>query len=136
MRSDIFTKHCDDPTFERHTKQFAGQDECMADAHGTHKGRVLEINYCEYHEGTYMTSNICQLSDEYGSVMSTLFSLLRWRQKRGPAGDTLLSSGYITVSLEPRCRGHKIMCCSMASNTHSTFIRMGMVTKGASYFAK
>eukprot|EP00957_Ditylum_brightwellii_P161449 12292592-Ditylum_brightwellii.AAC.1 len=49
MRSDIFTKNCPGPLFEKHTSKFVGVDEYMVHAHDTHKGRVLKVN-CEGHK--------------------------------------------------------------------------------------
>eukprot|EP00957_Ditylum_brightwellii_P017501 1318644-Ditylum_brightwellii.AAC.1 len=42
MRSDIFTKNCPGPLFEKHASKFVGLDEYMVHAHDAHKGRVSE----------------------------------------------------------------------------------------------
>ena len=46
--------------------EFVGLDEYMASSSGTHKGRVSEVNCCEYQDFTYNDY------DMYVSVMSTL----------------------------------------------------------------
>eukprot|EP00957_Ditylum_brightwellii_P135970 10369421-Ditylum_brightwellii.AAC.1 len=71
MVSDIFTKNCARPIFKKHAAAFVGHDEYMADVqgHGTPKGRVLEVNYCEYHGGTYSKVEE-SLHEEYVTIMN------------------------------------------------------------------
>eukprot|EP00957_Ditylum_brightwellii_P139064 10599266-Ditylum_brightwellii.AAC.2 len=49
MWSDIFTKNCAQPLFQKHASKFVGVNEYMVHDHDTPKGRVLEVS-CEAHD--------------------------------------------------------------------------------------
>eukprot|EP00957_Ditylum_brightwellii_P140909 10733774-Ditylum_brightwellii.AAC.1 len=48
MLSNIFTKNCKGPLFERYINNFVGVDEYTIASHGIPKGRVLEESYDDY----------------------------------------------------------------------------------------
>eukprot|EP00957_Ditylum_brightwellii_P160536 12221398-Ditylum_brightwellii.AAC.1 len=72
MESNIFTKKCACPAFEKHAAKFVGHDEYMAEGidHGTPKGRVSDVGCCEYHGGTYKDIKV-SLLHEYFTIMDT-----------------------------------------------------------------
>ena len=73
MESDIFTKNCARPLFEKHATKFVGHDEYMAVSmdHGTPKGRVSEVECCEYHGGTYEDIEVSN-HHEYVTIMESI----------------------------------------------------------------
>eukprot|EP00957_Ditylum_brightwellii_P087435 6655313-Ditylum_brightwellii.AAC.1 len=55
MTSDIFTKNCARSDFEKHAVQFVGVDQYMDPS--THKGRVSEVNSCEFLGWSHLKGN-------------------------------------------------------------------------------
>eukprot|EP00957_Ditylum_brightwellii_P074345 5648381-Ditylum_brightwellii.AAC.1 len=55
-----------------HIVQFVGMDEYMVDELDTHKGRVLEVNNCEYKAGTYIPPDLVKPYMGHVNVMTPI----------------------------------------------------------------
>eukprot|EP00957_Ditylum_brightwellii_P207405 15352851-Ditylum_brightwellii.AAC.1 len=72
MRSNTFSENGSSTVFVKHILQFVGKDEYMVDELDIYKGRVSEVNNCEYQAGTYIPPDMVEHYTEHVNIMTPI----------------------------------------------------------------